>query len=392
MADFLVQRGVATIGNGATTAVITAGVGYTAPAANTKAFIQITAARAIGSEGSASTENASAIAAYVSNPANILTSITFTRSASDTTTLVIDWEIVEYTGAGGGANEFVVRLAETVTYSAASGTASGTAVTGVATDADVCLILTGQGTPGTTYGVLMSTLAWNSGTQKCDATRYPNNEATIFSYACVEFTGSNWLVQRVSHTFVAAGAQEDVTVTSVGALSRCMTFNQYRVGGDAENFSMSAQMWMSATTTASFFVNSQANIGATAPVGVMWIVSNSQTAATAMVVTRYTGTFTASGNITVTAVAATNNSSITGISQSNGQNSSSPGRDEASYRLTTTTNVAVAAAGLLDTTTYRFEVTEYPTAQASFAPTEDYSGVGLAQLPNPWDPQVTVYQ
>lgn len=370
MADFKVQRGNATIATSATTATITAGVGYTAPSAITAAFIRIVASRSFGCESVESTQGADAVAAYISNPANLLTSITFTRSDANATVGVrIEWEIIEYIGSGGGANEFIVRGQEALTYTSTSDTKAGATIGTVATDADLCCFLTGQGGPaGGGYTDQLTILSWDTGADTVVGTRVrDNNSASVFSYAAVEFTGSNWTVQRIAHTFTAAGATETETMTDVGSLARAFGHVQYIPGAGGDNFQMSARAWLSSTTQVSFFLDSQASV-ANPEQCVVWVVSNSQTNGTPAVCQRLTGTFntsSASTGVTISAVADMGQTSIMEESQTNAQNSPSPGRDQMALSLTTTTNVNIYHIGAsLATTTYRFAVFEWPTVAA----------------------------
>jgi hypothetical protein len=366
MSDFKIQRGAATIATSATTATITAGTDYTAPAALSKAFIRITAYGALGNESVTLTRAPDISAAYISNPANLLTSITFARLTSDAGTgVLVEWEIVEYIGSAAGANEFVVRGQEALAYTTTSNTKNGTALTGVGSNSKMFVFLTGQGGE-TAYDDAMSSFSWDSANQWVTATRDRSSSVNCtVSYAAIEFTGSNWTVQRVSHTFAAAGAQEDVSITDVGALTRAFGHAQFLPGGgtDGKNYNMSCQAWLSATNTASFKLDSQAN-APTGAICVMWILSNSQTGTGAANCQRKTGTFTTDGNegVTITAVADTTQSSAVEISQTNTQNTTSPGRDQCSYSLTSTTNVRATHVGLAGTTTYRFAVFEWPTA------------------------------
>lgn len=372
MADFKVQRGTATIAISATTATITAGVDYTAPSALSKAWITIRASNHWGCESVTVTASVDASAAWITNPANLLTSITFSRLTGDATTGInVDWEIIEYTGSAGGANEFIVRGQEALVYGTSSNTVSGSALA-PANDSKVAVLITGQG-GGVSTGSgrdVFSTAAWNSGTDKADLTRDRNgNVAATVSYAAVEFTGSNWSVQRVSHSYTAAGSAETEAITDVGATTRAFLHPQILTASSASNnYEMSQEIWLSATNAVSFKLDSQASI--TGAVGVAWIVSNSQTGTGAANCLRYTGTYANDGNtdVTITAVSDLAQSSVEEISQTNTQNSGSPGRDQASHKLTTTTNVRVFHTGLAGTTTYRFAVFEWPTAQAASPP------------------------
>ncbi|HEU4677545.1 MAG TPA: hypothetical protein VFS75_02395, partial [Candidatus Paceibacterota bacterium] len=172
--DFNIQRGTFTMTG--TTKTLTAGTDYVAPTASTSAFIRITNIGGTGAgDASASVPQAARdVTAYVQDPSDIMTSVTFARDASATGTTRISWEIVEFTGESGSDNEMIVRSQSTVTYGGSSLTATGTAATGVADDADIVVFITGEENPNagsTQYNTGESTSAWDGGTNQPVFTR-----------------------------------------------------------------------------------------------------------------------------------------------------------------------------------------------------------------------------
>jgi len=133
----------------------------------------------------------------ITNPENLLTSITFTRSAS-INALNFTWEIIEYTGSAGGVNEFKVLGVESLATAAATATVNSSAWT-PAVDADVVCFSTSQSSDTairTKIAEAAYTLEWNSTKNYVTATRDVSVRAATVSVAAVEFTGSNWTIQR----------------------------------------------------------------------------------------------------------------------------------------------------------------------------------------------------
>jgi len=368
MADFKIQQKTATIPVDATTVTVTAGVDYDAPSAATAGFPLV---RAVGYHGccdNTSTVDPSYTAGGISNPGNIMTSLTFARgSANATWPVTIYYEIWEYTGPGGGANEFIVRDMALLSYVSNENTVDSGTVSGVADDNDMCVFILGQYGSDTTMSALyniISTAEWVSASDIVRLTR-DRQQAVVanVAYAAVEFTGSNWTVQRVTHTTTTTSAETE-TISDVGALTRAFVHPQWHSGDGTQNYSFSLRVWLSSTTAVSFQVDSQVTLH---PIAVAWVISNSQTDGTPANCLRYSSTYTTTGtaNVTVTAVADVAQSSVVEISQTNTQNTNSPGRDQATHKLTTTTNVDIRHLGSLGTTTYRFGLFEWPTAPAA---------------------------
>src|SRR5207244_1028229 len=92
--DFKIQRNTVSIPTSATTATITAGTDYTAPASSTRAFLWTPSSNYWGSETAGLTATADAVMASVTNHSNILTNQIFTRGSADANhSINIAWEI-----------------------------------------------------------------------------------------------------------------------------------------------------------------------------------------------------------------------------------------------------------------------------------------------------------
>ncbi len=370
--DFEIQR--KTVNFSTNSITLTAGVDYVAPSASTSAFVRITNTHYTGAGDSSAggTQNSDDVTAYISNPSNIMTSFTIQRPATAiATTTRVDLEIVEFIGSPGSDNEMIVRAQGTVTYATTQITATGTAVVGIADDADVAVFITGIGHPdtaATNYNSMQSTSAWLASSDQPVFTRgVSGSDATVVSYAVVEFTGPNWIVQRSEHTYTSAGTTETEAITAVGSLSRTMLHTQKRVGNTLTGTDeFGHEVWLSSIGYVSYFLES----GATTPSGqtsVAWIIENTQTSAGAMDVTYSNGSsnggsepLTVSVSIGKTLTDLTN-ASIFVNSRSAGTGTLYP-RPIAGATIASTTHYELWRSDTGATLTYRTIIVEWPTA------------------------------
>ncbi len=297
--DFKVQHGTTTVTGTATT--IVAGVDYIAPAASTSAFIRITNTGYTGAGSIAGgTQNADDVTAYILNPWNIATSVTFQRPALATNNTRISWEIVEFTGKAGSDNEIIVRQQQAVTFGVntpADLFATGTPVSTVASSSKVVVFITGQLNPdaaAANYNTGQAVASWVPTTSVAVFQRGEvGSDAAIISYAVVEFVGQNWNVQRIAHTYTQAGGVDTEPITAVNSTTRTFIHTQKFMGtGLNGTDEFGHEVWLSGVGQLSFRLEP----GATTPSGqraVAWVIENTQTSTGAMVVTRTFGTTTA---------------------------------------------------------------------------------------------------
>lgn len=376
--DFLIQRGFVDIAG--TSATLTAGTDYEAPAASTGAFVRITNTLNTGA-GSGTTGNADDVTVYVSNPNNITSNITFTRPAGATGQTRVAWEIIEYVGAPGGQNEIIVRQQDALTYGTAATTVTTPTVSGIVDDAQVAVFVTGQLNPdtGTNYPLGLSTAAWNGGTDTATFTRGLSGNAAGVSYAVVEFTGSNWLVQRNEHTYSAAGATETEAITAVNSLARAFIHTQKRMGANQTTHGdFGHQVRLSGIGQLSYTLD----ITATTPsshTSVAWVIENTQVAGNRMEVTRSNGSQSSGANPTllnvnigktlsdveVASIFMNNSGTETG-----GQGANSFPEPMMSARIISPTQYQLYIADTDDSRSWRTEIVEWPTAARTF--TQNY--------------------
>ncbi len=294
--DFKIQRGVSTVMGD--TLTLTAGVDYEVPNSSSSAFIRITNTQLTGAGPNTgnSTSNADDVTTYITNPGNIMSNIIFQRGTGATGNTRISWEIVEYQGPVGGENEMIVRQHLPLGYVAGNLTVSSAAISGVIDNTDVAVFITSQfnaDTSATLYNRGLSTAAWNGGSNLVTLTRGASGSIATTTYALVEFTGSNWKVQRTEHTYTAAGVAETQAITAVNSLSRTFLHVQKRIP-TSTHANFGHQVWLSGIGQVSF----QLDAAATTPashVSVAWVIENTQTLGTPIVVTRSNGAFTNTG-------------------------------------------------------------------------------------------------
>lgn len=366
--DFRIQRGVTTIST--STATIFAGSQYEAPSSTARAFIRITNTQLTGAGPSTgnSNSNANDVTVFIQNPSNLLNAITFERAGSAGDTRV-SWEIVEYTGVDGGENEIIVRREEAVTYGGGNATVSGATTGTIVDDNDVVVFITGQNNDNAGRNNFMdglSTAAWNGTSNQADFTRGGSTADSNVSYALVEFTGANWNVQRVEHTYSAASSTETVGITAINSPSRAFLHVQKRTS-ENDHADFGHEVWISGLAQVSFMIDGQAaNPGN--HTSVAWVIENTQTVGEVMVVSRSSAGFTSGG----TGPSTTNipigktldDLTIASLFVNNRSNEVQRSWPEPIFgaRLISTSQYELWRSDTTADTVFRTEVVEWPTA------------------------------
>jgi hypothetical protein len=367
--DFKIQRGVTTV-TGAS-ATITAGTDYEAPASASSAFIRITNTQLTGAgpNTGAGNSNADEVTVYISNPSNITTSITFQRAAFAGGNTRVSWEIVEYKGVSGGENEIIVRDQNILTYGAGNTTVNSATISGVVTDADVVPFITAQYNPDAgrnSYHLGLSTSDWSAGNNQVALTRAASGNAAIVSYAAVEFTGSNWKIQRSTHTYSAVGATQTQSITAVNSLSRTFLHTQKRTT-QTNHADFGHEVWLSGIGQVSYALDGAAATP-TGHTSVAWVIENTQTQGLRMDVTRSSASFNTTGtspqannvnigktleDLTIASIFANN--------RSDGGSRSWP-EPIMGARIISNTQYELWRSDISNNITYRTEIVEWPTA------------------------------
>lgn len=375
--DFKVQRGDTNVtGTGIT---LTAGVDYVAPNSTSSAFVRITNTHHTGAGKSAAgggSLNADDTTAYITAATDITTSFTISRPPAAINDTRVSWEIVEFIGAPGTDNEMIVRGVGTIPLAIGDLSGTGTAVS-VADDADIVVYVTGienRNTGRNIYYAGQVSSSWNAGTNQPVLTRASTGAVVNASYAIVEYTGINWNVQRVEHTYTAVGVTETETITPVNNLSRTFIHSQKRITalGNVNNYGH--EVWLSSIGVVSF----QLEAGATTPSGhtsVVWVIENMQTSNGKMRVQRSNGTTSGGAEpVTVqinifTPINGINNASIFANTRVEGANTTFP-NVFAGVSITSTTTYQLWRSEGTNLMTYRTEIVEWPVS--GLAVRQDY--------------------
>jgi hypothetical protein len=197
---------------------------------------------------------------------------------------VFTWEIIEYVGEPDGPNAIRIRpeAVDRVVVTDNSLSIAGTEIDDASDpidDDDMVVFVTGQATNedgGSSSNSGRFTSNWAGG-----ATDYPTfarsasggSSATV-SYAVVELTGSNWVVQRAQLSMDPPWSVKTTAITDVGDLARTFLHAQFR-SDEGEVCEQSAEVWLSDTDELSFDVDNDADDPTI--VGVVWVVTNLET-------------------------------------------------------------------------------------------------------------------
>jgi len=381
-ADFRVQRGYVIIPNISTSATITAGSNYTTPTG--PAFIRMVGTRlsSMGRISGGSQQNTNSFTAYILNPANITNGITFARYGTEDTNR-ISWEIVEYIGPSGGANEFAVRDADYVELTTGDLAVNSGSASGVLDDNDMVVFITGQATndaarSDSNTGLMTS--EWNS---TSDTGRFSRGEISgdtaRASYAAVEFNGSNWNVQRVDHLYSASGAWELEAISPIANVSRAFLHTQHRGGTAMEGLDeLGEEAYIFNETHVRFQLEPGA--GTTDQHTVAWVIENNESVGVPMRVQHVSGNVGNSGaseedtwSQAISTIDAVNTTSIMGENaRSDGGGTTHP-RGYNILMLDSTSTVEMKRADYGQPQYYRFSVVQWPTAVQGNVPSEPTS-------------------
>lgn len=372
--DFLIQRGSFQMSG--TSQTITAGVDYQAPAALGSAFIRITNSQdtGAGDDTNGGSQNANDVTAYISDPSNLLTSITFMRHAGAVSNTRISWEIIEYIGPDGGSNQISVRDRGNTIFGASNLTENSPTIVGVLDDEKLVPFVTAHMNPDTgraDYNTSRVTTEWNSATNQVDFLRgETGNDSAIISWAAVEFVGASWKIQRAEHTYAASGAVEVETLDAVNDLSRAFLYTQKRIGNGLTNLDeYGHEVWLSGLDEVSFQLQNNATNPAL-HTSVAWVIENTQISGTTMAVTRSDGS-TSGGSEPFTLqvpIGKTLNditrASIFINNRSTGTGNAHP-RAILGAELISETEYELWRSDTGQTATYRTEIVEWPISLAS---------------------------
>lgn len=193
-----------------------------------------------------------------------LDEITFTRpSTGIAADIRCYYETLEYTGDGASDNAMVVRSIATI--SLADTVATGSVNVSNIVDYTQCvpficgILSEATGTDGDAAGVRV----YIDSSENVQVERGDTTGACDIVVAVVEFSGANWNIQHVQHTFSAAGSAESVSISDISDWSTAFIVSSKE--GASGNQGLDEQgwnVWPGSTTTS---VRAQLRSGATTP-------------------------------------------------------------------------------------------------------------------------------
>jgi len=240
---------------------------------------------------------------------------------------------------------------------------------------DVVVFLTGAansdtGTSTNQVQTCMVTTSWDTAFNRPVFTRGEAGNLCEVSYAVVEWTGSNWAVQRIPHEFSGAGAQTE-TITSVGDRSRAFFHTQQRNegGGTFDDASdAGSEVELINPTTIEYRLPESTGSWGTEMDAVTWVISNAEIDnGERMVVNHYSDRQTTinpeeqNWQFTITPLTYyTNGTTITGLSGQSDDTGSNFPNGYLVARLTDSTTVDFWRAETNQEDSYTFQVSEFP--------------------------------
>jgi len=196
--------------------------------------------------------------------------------SGDTGITRVYWEIVEYIGTPGDSNEFIVRDRGTLTMNNTSLTANTVFNAGSSVSTLVGFV-TGVIVPDATTdknnsGLITASFP-NAG--ELSLRRGTTGTDITVSYAVVDFTGSNWLVQRLEHNYQNVNTVESGQLQSNVNTDNTFIYVQKRNGPSQNRLAdFGHNVWLSASDTVSFKLQAR-SIDPNEQYSVAWVISNS---------------------------------------------------------------------------------------------------------------------
>ncbi len=397
--DFRIQRGTSIIPGGSATTIITEGVGNDFMMCQGDCFIKLVNSRNSGQGRTNAGQNSNhdEFTTYISDVAGLTTkgdTVTFARNdPTGGRDNRVTWEIWEYIGDAGDDNEMTVLDAGVCTFTAGAGdfTCNGSAIAGGATDdSDVVVFVTGAANPDTTNNNgqrCMVTSDWDSANNWPVFTRSEASNACDVSYAVVEWTGSNWNVQRITHDFTG-GTPDTEAITTVGDISRAFFHTQQRIasgGGTDDASDAGSEVELINPTTIEYRLPQNTAGWGGSMDAVTWVISNSNDAddGEQLIVNHYnpperTGAVGEEDNWQVTLnptlTYPVNGTAITGMSDQTSETGSNFPQGFLNARLTDSSTVDFWRSEDTDDDEYTFQTTEFTR---TFSCLSDNPGLNL---------------
>lgn len=170
------------------------------------------------------------------------------NSAASVQNTLVGTHVIEYIGPANGPNEVKVRAVKV--FSGSAGSFDSTAISGI-TSLSKCVpfsFMVGNLNSGAWSAHSAQVEVVNDGTNNVVRVTKSNTTDTLnLVVYVVEFTGSNWTVQKVAHTFSAAATNEDDTISSVTNVNQAFVYSTPFFTGAQPKHNL-YYAWLSSTT------------------------------------------------------------------------------------------------------------------------------------------------
>ncbi|VAX04273.1 hypothetical protein MNBD_ALPHA03-1308 [hydrothermal vent metagenome] len=359
----LVQRNTSTILSGTSTVVVTAGVDYVAPSANSDVRLIGNLAGSRGQVGDSQFNTAPRTTQpWIADGYDITVSFTITRAAPDQD-LPVSWEIIDNNSMPAG-NEVVLRDASTLRPLATTSSINSAVVSGVVNAADLMLEVVAQSSyvnDSFAWAAGLHNLSWDSANSWVTATRgLASTVDSQISFNAKEYTGTNWRVQRIAYTFANAGNNESVTIPlAVNIASTFIHVTTTYADASAGPSEAGFTAFIDSTTSLEVFTpNTTTGVKNL----VIWVIED---LSGGIVVDQISGTLPAATSSSVDAILDVGDTANAMISGACGYaaslNPQGPGRWSYTPDLTATNQVTVSRGNTTELLTYRYQVVRLKT-------------------------------
>lgn len=216
--DIKIQRGSITFGASSDTDTWTIPEPVASFGSGGSAFVRITNVFHVAARDSATSSDLNNDDIGVTLQITDLDEVTATReSGGENVDYVVEFEIWEYVGVASGPNEFIVRNQAVATVTT---TSHDETVLGISNVDDVVVFHGGVRSDLTTstpeeMANRLTVGDFGAGNKVRIITSAVTGNTRV-AYSVVEFTGSNWSVEQVDHTFTDDGVTEVETISDVG--------------------------------------------------------------------------------------------------------------------------------------------------------------------------------
>lgn len=293
-----------------------------------------------------------------------LDTVRFTDGSTKAVNTRCGTNLLEYVGPTGGPNEVIVRAIKTFTAAVGVDPAESSAITGISNINNVVpfAFMYGDANGPDYRNHFASVEVVNNGTNNVVRVhRQQTTDGLNFVVYVVEFVGSNWTIQKVSHTFAAGNTNEDVTISSVPAANSFVYSTLKSTGNTpAQNL---FYVWQTSNTNLRHRV---LTLAGTVQQTISYVISNPQLSVqhvgadpdgTSDIAA--TGTEPETRNVSCSAVPDITQAMVTGFCGQDTATATSRTATPTLFNLTTTTNIQLRRGTSVGGSEYKLSVIDW---------------------------------